>query len=92
MHGKVDVIAKERVLDFFDEQTFAAGLRQRFFLQTIACGLDDDEAARRAAVLGDTRRDRVGLPQRQRAAASPYSKLGNYTCHVIPLINSSTAG
>jgi len=70
MHGKVDVIAKERVFDFFNEQPFAAGLGQRFFLQAIACRLDDDEAAGGATVLGDMRGDGVGLPQRERATTS----------------------
>jgi len=70
MHGKVDLIAKERVFDFFDEQPFAAGLGQGFFLQAIAGRLDDDEAAGGATVLGDTRRDGIGLPQRERATTS----------------------
>ena len=65
---------EQRVLDFLDEEPLAADLRERRVLQAIARRLDDDDAARRAAGGGDPRRDGVGLPQRELAAARAESE------------------
>ena len=70
VHGEIDVAAQQRVFDFFHEQPLPADFRERRFLQPIARRLDDHDPARRAAGLRDAPRDRVGLPQRELAAAA----------------------
>ena len=69
MHRQINIASEQGVFDFFDEEPFAAGIRQLGFLESIAGRLDDDDAARRTARGGYTGRDSVGLPQRELAAA-----------------------
>src|SRR5688500_16025397 len=48
MHREVDVAVDQRILDFFHEHAFAADVRQRYFLQSIARCFDHDDLACRA--------------------------------------------
>ena len=81
VHGQIDLMSQERILDFFDEQPFAADVRQRRLLKPIAGGLNHDDAARRTAGAGDTRGHGVRLPQSELTAARPEAK---FSCHRQP--------
>src|SRR5439155_16479013 len=74
---EIDLVAQQRVLDFLHEEALAADVRDWRLLQAVARCLDDDDAARRSAAFGEARLDGVGLPQRERAAARPESKLAS---------------
>ena len=78
MHGEVDFVAQQRVLDFLDEEAFAADLGKWRFLKPVAGRLDDDDAAGHVAGFLQTRGDGVGLPQRQLAAARSQSQLARH--------------
>jgi hypothetical protein len=68
--GEVDVVAEQRVFDFLHEEPLASCFGKRSLLQLIPGGLDDDDAARRRAVRRQSFGNRIGLPQRELAAAS----------------------
>ena len=72
---------EQRVFDFLHEQALAADFRERRVLQPVARRLDDDDPARVAARLLETRGDGVCLPQRQLAAARPQPQLGRGVSH-----------
>src|SRR5204862_4070477 len=73
---------EERILDFLDEETLAADVRNRRLLQAIAGCLDDNDAAGRSAGGGDPRRHGVRLPHGELAAAGTESELHVRLRHV----------
>jgi hypothetical protein len=87
--GEVDVAGEQRVLDLLHEQPLAANLGQRRVGQPITRRLDDDDLAAGAGTLLDQRSNRVGLKQRQLAAARAQSECRHET---MILLRASGAG
>ena len=69
MNGEVDFAGEQRVLDFLDEETLAANLRQRGFRKLVAGRADDDDLALDAGRCTQLRCDGIGLKERELAAA-----------------------
>ena len=72
MHGEIDAVIAQRLLDLLGEQTLAADLGERTVLDDVARGLDhgDRDRLRRDAMgRREPRLHLVGLPQGERAAA-----------------------
>ena len=69
VHREIDLAGQQRILDFLDEQSLAADLRQPRFRQPVAGRLDDDDVALDAGALAQQGGNRVCLPARELAAA-----------------------
>ena len=78
--GQIDVAAKERILDFPDENPFAADSRQWNVMQDVPLGADCDQFNRRTGMaIPDPLRDPSGLNECK--GAPPGSK-PEYPCNV----------
>src|SRR5204863_4169280 len=73
--GEVDGAFEQGILDFLDEQTLAADLRQGSIRKVVARGADDDGFGVDAGRGAELHRDRTGLKQRELAAARSDAKL-----------------
>ena len=68
--GQIDILRQQRFLQFLDEDSLAADLRQRSLLHFVARGLDNDDFGFHAGDLEQLLAHEFRLPARQNAAST----------------------